>query len=87
MYAMAKIPEHQSIGKCPKKSAKRQAYTHPCKSIGAIFCTFNKGLFIPKVQKNGKGRTKGIKLPKRPKYPIVKKHKKSPKQHPKQLNC
>ncbi len=41
---------------------------------------------MQKVQKNGKGRTKGIKLPKRPKYPIVKKHKKTPKQRPEQLN-
>jgi len=48
--------------------------------------TFDKSLFMPKVQKNGKGRTKGTKLPKRPKHSIVKKHKKSPKQNPEQLN-
>ncbi len=76
----ANAPQNQQSGKRTLTPAQVQ------KSIGAIFYTFDKSLFMPKVQKNGKGRTQVIKLPKCPKYPIVKKHKKSPKQRPEQLN-
>ena len=77
----ANDPENLATKKCMLTPAQVQ------KSIGTIFYTFDKSLFLPKVRKNGKGRAKGTKLPKRPKQPIIKKNKKTPKQNPKQLNC
>jgi len=42
----------------------------PCPFVDKLFNEFSKWRSL--VQKNGKGRTNGIKLPKSPKYPIVK---------------
>lgn len=83
------LPKNKAVNDPENKQTKKRLLTpaQVQKSIGTIFYTFDKRLFLPKVRNNGKGRTQGTILPKRPKRPIIKKNNKTPKQNPKQLNC
>ena len=74
------LPNNKAANDPENQATKKRELTRSQvqKSIGAIFCTFDESLFLPKVRKNGKERTKGTILPKRLKQPIIKKIRKHP---------
>jgi hypothetical protein len=49
------------------------------RQLRGIILSFEQTAFLPKPRKKGKGRKEGMKLPKKKRYPIIKKAKKAKK--------
>ena len=81
--AKRECPKWQQYDKNRKKREKYNLLASPSevqRELKGIILSFEQNAFIPKQRKKGKGRKEGAKLPKRNKYPIIKKDKIAKKQ-------
>jgi len=78
--AKYECPKWQQYDKNRKKRAEYNLLASPSevqRELERIILSFEQKPFIPKLRKKGTGRKEGMKLPKRNKYPVIKKAKKA----------